>query len=115
MDACELIPREDTAGTLFYCDPPYLKSTRVATDVYGPHEMSDQQHQQLLSTLSGIKGKFLLSGYRNSLYDDFAVRHGWQGINFDLPNNAAGGGSKRRMIETVWANYELAAEGVAAS
>jgi hypothetical protein len=27
-------------------------------------------------------------------------------VDFDLPNNAAGGKAKRRMIECVWMNFE---------
>ncbi len=39
MPAIELIKREDTPGTLFYCDPPYVHETRTATDAYS-HEMT---------------------------------------------------------------------------
>jgi hypothetical protein len=29
----------------------------------------------------------------------------WTRHDFDLPNNAAGGDKKRRMVESVWTNY----------
>jgi len=67
--------------------------------------MSEQDHQGLLNTLACIKGRFVLSGYRSELYDIFAHQNGWRRVDFDLPNNAAGGKSKRRMIESVWMNY----------
>jgi DNA adenine methylase len=102
MPAIELIRREDTANTLFYCDPPYLHETRAAKDVY-QHEMSAAAHATLLQTLCRRKGKVMLSGYRSDLYDVFLKD--WRRVDFDLPNNAAGGDSKRRMTESLWMNY----------
>lgn len=103
-DALNVIRTQDGPKTLFYLDPPYMAETRASADVYR-HEMSDADHSSLLKMLSGIRGKFLLSGYRNSLYDDVANQNGWQRVDFERPNNAAGGASKRRMIECVWMNY----------
>ena len=102
--AAEVIRREDTPGTLFYCDPPYLHASRATTGEYA-HEMSDADHGELLGVLAGLKGKFLLSGYRSPLYDAWAERHGFRRHDFDLPNHASGGAEKRRMTECVWANY----------
>ena len=65
MNAIDLIAREDTPGTLFYCDPPYLHETRTAPDAYA-HEMSEREHRELLATLLGCKGKVMLSGYPSS-------------------------------------------------
>jgi DNA adenine methylase len=105
MDAMDLIEREDTPGTLFYCDPPYLHETRVTRDAYAC-EMTRDQHIHLLDVLGEIEGHFILSGYHNELYDDAAKkRRGWRCIEVDLPNNAAGGKEKRRMTECLWMNY----------
>jgi hypothetical protein len=49
-----------------------------------------------------IKGKVMLSGYRNKLYDE--KLKGWQRVDIDIANHAAGGEAKRRMIECVWIN-----------
>jgi DNA adenine methylase len=103
-DALQLIPREDTEDTLFYLDPPYLHETRETTDAYA-HEMTYAQHSLLLQTLAGLRGKFILSGYRSDLYDREANAFGWRREEFDMPNHAAGGDSKRRMVECVWLNY----------
>jgi DNA adenine methylase len=103
MDALELIRREDTAGTLFYCDPPYLHETRTATDVYD-HEMTLEQHQAFLGVVMACKGKVMISGYAHELYDK--ALGGWWRHTFDLPNNAAGGGAKRRMTEVLWCNFD---------
>ena len=68
MPAIELIKREDTPGTLFYCDPPYLHETRTATAAYF-HEMTEAEHQELLATLVECKGKVMLSGYPSVSYE----------------------------------------------
>lgn len=103
-DALDVIRGQDGPRTLFYCDPPYLHETRATTEDYA-HEMSREDHSLLLQALAGIQGKFLLSGYRNDLYDTEAGAFGWKRHDFELPNNAAGGASKRRMVESVWTNW----------
>lgn len=103
-DALKVIRQQDGGDTLFYFDPPYMHETRATTGEY-QHEMTVEQHKELLSTLAGIKGKFLLSGYPSKLYCDFGDEHGWTRHEFDLPNNAASGKSKQRKTECVWTNY----------
>ena len=103
-DALVLIAREDTPDTLFYLDPPYLHETRTGSDEY-LHEMTREQHVALLNILQGLRGKFLLSGYHSELYDQAAILHRWTCHEFTLPNNAAGGEAKRRMVECVWCNF----------
>jgi len=102
MPALELIKREDTPGTLFYCDPPYLHETRTATNAYS-HEMSEEEHRKLLATLLECKGKVMLSGYPSALYESALGK--WTRHTFELPNNAAGGETKRRMTEVLWCNF----------
>jgi DNA adenine methylase len=102
LDALRLIKREDTPGTLFYCDPPYLHSTRASTNAYA-HEMTAAGHRELLKVLLDCRGKVMLSGYRSALYDRALA--GWTRHDFDLPNHAAGGEVKRRMTECVWCNF----------
>ena len=102
MPALEIIKREDTAGTLFYCDPPYLHETRISKDAYS-YEMNEQEHRDLLALLLECKGKVMLSGYPSELYD--SMLQSWTRHTFDLPNNAAGGDVKRRMTEVLWCNF----------
>lgn len=102
IDALVLIPREDTPGTLFYLDPPYLHETRTSTDAY-THEMTREQHVELLAAIRRCKGKVMLSGYPSKLYDDALA--GWTRHTFDLPNNAAGGAEKGRETEVLWCNF----------
>lgn len=101
QNALDVVRRQDGPLTWFYLDPPYLDETRTVPDVYA-HEMSRDQHVELLETLGTLQGRFALSGYRSRLYDDAAQRFGWTLHEFELPNQAASGAVKRRMIECVW-------------
>jgi hypothetical protein len=65
--------------------------------------MSLGDHRELLDTLRQCRGKAIVSGYGNALYN--TVLSGWSRYMFDLPNNTAGGGTKRRMTEIVWCNF----------
>lgn len=103
-DALDIIREQDGKDTLVYADPTYLHETRSTKEDYH-FEMTELDHRALLLELATLKGKFLLSGYRSKLYDKQASFSGWNRYEFSLPNNAAGGKSKRRMIECVWTNF----------
>jgi DNA adenine methylase len=109
--ALEIIKREDGPGTLHYIDPPYLPETRAAKQVYA-FEMTEGDHRELLDVLSQVRGKVMLSGYPNQLYEE--KLKDWNRADFDIANHAAGGGAKRRMVECVWMNYAPAASSAAA-
>ena len=102
LDAIKLIRREDAQSTLFYLDPPYLHETRATDDVYA-HEMGPDHHAELLEVICACKGRVMLSGYPSELYD--RRLHDWKRYEFVLPNQAAGGKTKRRMTEVVWCNF----------
>jgi DNA adenine methylase len=110
MQAVDLIRREDTPTTLFYCDPPYLHEARAGGREYGAFEMTKADHRKLLSVLLQCKGKVMLSGYPSALYD--TVLSDWTRHVFELPNNAAGGRNKRRMTEVLWCNFDPGSERV---
>ena len=101
--ALDVIRQHDMPHTLFYCDPPYLHSTRTDTAAY-EHEMTEADHRELLAVLKGCEGRVMLSGYPSALYDRELA--GWARHTFDLANHAAGGDGKRRMTECLWCNYE---------
>jgi DNA adenine methylase len=107
-DALDVIRSQDGKDTLFYLDPPYLHETRVTTADYA-HEMTREQHRELLETIFDIKGKFVLSGYRSGQYDTLAELGHWHRRDFKVPNHAAGGATKRTMTESCWCNFEPSA------
>ena len=102
--AVEVIHKYDGPDAMFYLDPPYLHETRATTADY-QFEMDEMQHRELLATVTNEtrKGKFMLSGYQSKVYGEFLG--GWKCHTFELPNNAAGGDSKRRMTECLWCNF----------
>ena len=103
-DANDLIQREDDVDTFYYCDPPYVAGTRVVKNAY-TCEMSDAQHTQLLETLGSIKGKFLLSGYPNPMYNKAAKRFNWNRKDISIDNKASAQKSKPKKTECLWYNF----------
>jgi DNA adenine methylase len=67
-DGRDLLRTRDHAGTLFYVDPPYLPSTRTVEVGY-THEMTEDDHIELLDLLDERQGFVVLSGYPSDLYD----------------------------------------------
>lgn len=113
MDAMKLMKREDGPSTLIYADPPYLHETRASKDVY-KHEMTADQHAEFLAVAKSLKAKVMISGYASPMYDcELSAKLGssasavgrWSRHTFDLPNNSAGGKTKRTMTEVVWCNF----------
>jgi DNA adenine methylase len=103
-NAIDVIEAWDSPNTVFYCDPPYLPSTRhqSSRDIYG-YEMSDQEHRDLADRLTKCVGKVVLSGYPSHLYAQ--LYRNWRVVTFDVANHAAGGTSKDRKQETLWMNW----------
>lgn len=105
-DAIKLV---DDKETLVYLDPPYLAETRTSKDVYvvefkDEKEAEYQKHEKLLKYInSGLQSNIILSGYRNSLYDEYLKD--WRRVEWTIPNHFAGGDSKRIMTECCWMNY----------
>lgn len=100
-DALQVIPREDKPKTCTYCDPPYLAETRVCPDVYA-YEFGRTEHEALLGTIRKCQGAVAISGYRSDLYDH--ELRTWARYDREVANSAAGGSTKRRMVECLWVN-----------
>lgn len=64
--AVKLIEQFNAPDVLIYCDPPYLLSTRQGKQYR--HEMSDEDHLELLDALKRHRGPVLISGYDSPLY-----------------------------------------------
>jgi DNA adenine methylase len=69
-DAFSIIEKYDSRDTFFYLDPPYPKIVRSHKKLYR-HEFED--HERLLKILREISGKFIISSYDNSLYDEYLL------------------------------------------
>lgn len=99
--ALDTIKLYDSPNTLFYCDPPYVHSTRGDTKAYS-FEMDNAQHRLLAETLNHIEGKAAVSGYRCDLMD--TLFEGWHRYDAPIKKTHA---TKDERQESLWANYDL--------
>ena len=84
------------SADLIYCDPPYLMETRSSGRLY-KHEMSDEQHRELLATVLTLPCRVMISGYWSEMYAEaFSV---WNAISFE--SMTRGG----MATEWLWFNY----------
>jgi len=99
--AIDVLQQHDSPETLHFVDPPYVHETRVLRARGGyRHEMSDEDHEDLLSTLQRLQGMVVLCGYETDLYNDVLV--GWQ-VRRTEARISAGRGTALR-TECVWLN-----------
>lgn len=95
----EVMKLYDDPGTLFYCDPPHVHSTRGDSKAYG-FEMKDNQHKNLAEVLARCRGKVAISGYRCDLMD--TLYKDWK--RFDAGARPCHSIKKIRN-EALWMNY----------
>lgn len=95
--ALDLIRKVNDPKACIYCDPPYLMETRGGKQYN--HEMTKQDHEELLHELLRSKASVILSGYASDLYDD--ALQGWHRKEFDSRNQ-----NKERRTEVLWCNFE---------
>jgi DNA adenine methylase len=86
-----------------YLDPPYLLQSRRSRKRLYKHEMTDDQHAELLDTAVQLPCLMMISHYPHQLYAH-ALR-GWR--TFTFAAQTRGGGSA---TEQVWCNYDQPAE-----
>jgi DNA adenine methylase len=83
---------------LIYCDPPYVLSSRKGGRIY-KHELTEDQHLQLVSLLVTIPAAIMISGYRNSIYD--GLLKSWTRLDYSVILR-----SGDTAIESLWFNFE---------
>jgi DNA adenine methylase len=99
--AVDVIRQHDAPNTLHFVDPPYVHSTRTRTGTRGyRHEMTDDDHAELLDVLLDAGGYVVLSGYDTDLYK--SMLKGWT-TRSTQSRISAGRGSVNR-TEVVWIN-----------
>lgn len=107
--AVDLMRQQDVTDALFYCDPPYLPETRSrlgnrkgAGFIAYHHDMTTDQHAELLDTLRSLAGMVVLSGYPSALYDD--VLSDWRREEKEARADGA-----RPRTEVLWINPQACA------
>lgn len=101
--AVNTIKLYDSPETLFYCDPPYVHSTRGDTKAYR-FEMTDVQHAELADVLNSVQGMVAFSNYDCHLLDRLYSCQRWFKHASALKTNHATKGTRR---EVLWTNYRL--------
>lgn len=84
---------------VIYLDPPYPIFSRKSTAKLYDFEMTNFQHQNLLSIIMKMKYLILISSYDNKMYNDSLPN--WSKLNFSV------GTRNGKAIETVYYNYSL--------
>lgn len=95
-DALELIKDLYGKDTFIYVDPPYLQDTRKSY-LYN-HEMTDEQHAELLQIVKESDCKIMISAYENKLYDN--VLADWK-----KEHKSTTAECSRKRTETLYMNY----------
>lgn len=104
-DALKMIRARDTATSFFYVDPPYFNANMGH---YGGY--TEQDFENLLKLLSGIKGKFLLSSYPSSILEQYTQANGWHRICKQQTVSATKKTTvapRKQKTEVLTANYPL--------
>lgn len=106
--AIDIMGDHDAPDALHYVDPPYLHETRARANrradnggVYR-HEMTTEQHVELLDVLRTLQGHVIVSGYPSALYDERL--QGWERIE----RAALADGAKPR-TECLWLSPSVSA------
>jgi DNA adenine methylase len=94
----------DEQDTLTYLDPPYLHETRSegAENLY-KHEMTVEDHIELLNMVKSARGKVIISGYSSPLYN--RNLKGWKVKKKTVANHSAQTKTKEKRVEVLWLNY----------
>ncbi|MDJ1468172.1 DNA adenine methylase [Xanthocytophaga flava] len=104
QDALKVIDSYDSESTVFYCDPPYIESDCGHYTGYTP-----EAYAKLLTKLSTIKGKFILSSYPDPILESFTRRMNWNQIEkqFKISVNNRPGTPAKIKTEVITMNYSL--------
>ena len=101
-DALRIIGSRDTKDSFFYCDPPYFNSDCAHYDGYSVEDFT-----ALLTKLSGIDGKFLLSSYHSPILAEYTLKQGWQQKSYKSQVSVNKGGNGKEKVEVLTANYPI--------
>ena len=111
VDALDLIKKwKDDPHAMIHIDPPYLPEVRRSQDDYR-HEMTKEQHAEMLAIVADSRAYIAISGYPSDLYD--AALADWHKAEKSLTIGSAVGANgpsvdgraKRR--EILWMNYDI--------
>lgn len=102
-DAMQVISTWDAPHAVFYCDPPYVPTTRKLDhrSRYA-EEMTLDDHHALIDTLLHLKGNAILSGYRDERVHKPLEMAGWQRIDTRVSLYASVQDKTQKRTECLW-------------
>jgi DNA adenine methylase len=102
-DALRVIRSRDMPDAFFYIDPPYVGADQGHYDGY-----SQEDFDNLLKALETIKGKFLLSSFKNSSLNEFSKRNEWYSAALKMPGSMTNRSIQpKSKVEVLTANYPI--------
>jgi DNA adenine methylase len=102
-DALRVIRSRDAPDAFFYIDPPYVGADQGHYDGY-----SQEDFDSLLKLLETIKGKFLLSSYKNNSLSEFSKRNCWHSAALKMMRSMTNRATRPRYkVEALTANYPI--------
>ena len=103
-DALYIIKSRDFDKAFFYCDPPYYNSNMGHYRGYSLHDF-----EMLLTTLTEVKGKFLLSSYPSDMLTKFTKENKWHSVSVEqtVSVDAKSRKPRKTKVEVMTANYQL--------
>lgn len=105
--AMDVMLQHDCSETLHYVDPPYLPETRTFDGGrYYRHEMTRDQHVELLQFLGKLEGHVIVSGYSSDLYRD--MLDGWDRVELGTSGSSRFGSVER--TECLWLSPSVSRE-----
>lgn len=96
-NALDLIKRYNFSYVFMYIDPPYILSTR-SKRLY-KHEMTEDDHEELLKELVQSDAKIMISGYDNDLYNRYLK-------DWNKKEHKARTEFQKEAVEVIWFNYD---------
>jgi len=105
LDFQIIFEKYDTPNTLFYLDPPYFNIFNLYS-----FDFSLDDHKRLISCIKNAKGKIILSGYDNELYQNELSslnklefqRKIFLTNSHQLPNH-----QRQIKTECIWTNFDF--------
>jgi DNA adenine methylase len=103
-DALQLLSTWDAPHAVFYCDPPYVPTTRKMSDHRSRYqeEMGLKDHHALIEALLRLKGQAIVSGYRNDAVHGPLEAAGWQRIDTKVALYASVQDKTQTRTECLW-------------
>lgn len=111
-DANKMLVNMDCPEAFHFVDPPYVNT------VCGHYEgYTENNYEELLTTLSQLEGKFMLTSFKTELLEEYRIKNGWHQIQITMPSGAKTSnkitGEASKKTEVITTNYPFTEEQIA--